>query len=133
MEEINWKERFLRLETAYQQLLERYAKLEEENRVLKEEVRALREKLNTNSSNSSKPPSQDPFKAKRKTSPSGKRRGGQPGHQGHKRQLYPETDLTANIDLKPTACPSCQSTQFDATPVGIEVRQVVDSPLFMLR
>ena len=84
--------------------------------------------MNTNSSNSSKPPSQDLFRKKRKTPPSGKKRGGQPGHPGHKRQLYPEEDLTANIDLKPTACPNCQSTQFDATPVSIELRQVVELP-----
>lgn len=121
MEEISWKERFFRLE-------ERFIKLEEENRALKEEVRALQEKLNTNCSNSSKPPSQDPFKAKRKTSPSGKQRGGQPGHPGHKRRLYPEAELTTNIDIKPTMCSHCQSTQFDATPASIEVRQVVELP-----
>lgn len=36
-----------------------------EIQILKAEIRELKEKLNTNSSNSSKPPSQDPFRARK--------------------------------------------------------------------
>ena len=128
MDEADWKKRYHNLEKAYRKLEALCKRLSEKVSALEEENKALKERLNTNSSNSSKPPSQDPFRPNRKTKPSGKQRGGQPGHPGHKRQLYPEADLTANTDLKPTTCPSCQSAQFDAIPISIECRQVVELP-----
>ncbi len=51
---------------------------------LEKRVKDLEDKLNTNSSNSSKPPSQDPFRASKKKTPTGKPEGGQKGHKGHK-------------------------------------------------
>jgi len=47
-----------------------------ENALLKSELEKLKEKLNTNSSNSLKPPSQDPFRRKPDPKSSGKKRGG---------------------------------------------------------
>lgn len=56
------------------------------------EIRELKEKLNTNSRNSSKPPSQDSFKkTTEKKQKSKRKQGGQPGHDGIHRSLLPET------------------------------------------
>ena len=75
-----------------QQLKEALAEiqtLKAENQALKAEIKELKEKLNTNSSNSSKPPSQDPFRSPRKKTPTGRSQGTQKGHKGHSRQLIP--------------------------------------------
>ena len=54
------------------------------------EISKLKEKLNTNSTNSSKPPSSDGFKkAPSKKKKSNRKRGGQLGHKGMARQLLP--------------------------------------------
>jgi Transposase IS66 family/Family of unknown function (DUF6444) len=55
----------------------------------------LEERLNTNSTNSSKPPSSDTLSVKRRppTPPSGKKRGGQPGHRRRVRALVPSEQL----------------------------------------
>ena len=50
-----------------------YFELLEEVTALKAEIKELREKLNSNSNNSSKPPSQDPFRKSRSSQPSGKK------------------------------------------------------------
>lgn len=69
---------------------------------LKAEVRNLKDKLNTNSSNSSKPPSQDPFRKRPKLDKeSGRRQGAQKGHQGHSRDLIPIEQVQTLRDLKP--------------------------------
>ena len=53
---------------------------------LEAEVAQLRQ----NSRNSSKPPSMDPpGSPRREGQPSGRTRGGQPGHKHHKRELLP--------------------------------------------
>jgi hypothetical protein len=59
----------------------------------KQEIEALKEKLNTNSDNSSKPPSTSPFKSNKNNKKKGKRnRGGQLGHTGVTRNLLPESE-----------------------------------------
>jgi transposase len=58
----------------------------------RKEIEELKEKLNTNSGNSSKPPSTNHFKPNKKKK--GKRnRGGQPGHPGITRNLLPESEV----------------------------------------
>ena len=110
-------------------LLEEVGQLKARIIVLEAENQALREKLNTNSINSSKPPSQDPNRAKRKSSSaSGKKPGGQLGHPGHKRKLYPPEEVAKMVDLKPDICPNCSDGCFEDRPISIEVRQVVDLP-----
>ena len=101
---------------------ERYFKLLEKVEALEAEIKELREKLNTNSNNSSKPPSQDPFRKSRATQPSGKKPGGQPGHPGHKRKIYPQEQITKTVNLKPDNCPDCGSIDFQQTPISMMVR-----------
>src|SRR3981189_3885632 len=58
---------------------------------LETRVRELEARLKLNSTNSSKPPSSDPIGMKRKppAPPSGRKRGGQPGHRKAHRALVP--------------------------------------------
>lgn len=87
----------LRLEvTKLQQLIEEQA---ERIVVLLKENQELKEKPGTNSSNSSKPPSQDPNRAHRRSKPTGRRPGEQPGHTGHKRKLYSPEEIGKTIDV----------------------------------
>ena len=125
---IDWQQRYLALEQRYLLLEQRCFELEQRCAQLSADNQALREKLNTNSNNSSKPPSQDPNRPKRSSSPSGKRPGGQPGHPGHARKVYPSAQVTMTVDLKPNACPNCSKAQFEETPVSVEVRQVIELP-----
>jgi len=118
---IDWEQRYLQLE-------QRCIKLEQRCVQLLAENRALQEKLNTNSNNSSKPPSQDPNRPKRNSQPSGKKPGGQPGHSGHIKKTYPLEEVAATIDVKPELCPSCAAANFEEMPISIEVRQVIELP-----
>lgn len=73
---------------------------------LEKRIANLEERLNRNSTNSSKAPSTDPPSVKRKppASPSGKRRGGQPGHKRHLRELVAPEHVRETFDLKPENC-----------------------------
>jgi transposase len=68
----------------------------------------LRARLNRNSSNSSNPPSSD-SPAQRQARPgkpsSGKKRGGQPGHKGSRRQILAPTKPP--VDCYPPSCRRC--------------------------
>ncbi len=89
-------------------------------------VADLEARLGQDSSNSSKPPSSDGphVKPAPPRTPSGKTRGGQPGHPKHERTILPPDEV---IDHKPTHCCRC------ATPIAGEdpdpiVDQVLDLP-----
>src|SRR3954453_2175747 len=73
---------------------------------LEQRIADLEERLNTNSTNSSKPPSSDPPSVKRRPPavPSGKRRGGQPGHGRHTRSLVPPEQVHEAFDCRPSHC-----------------------------
>jgi transposase len=111
---INWKER--------------YFELLKEVEALRAEVKSLREQLATNSNNSSKPPSQDPYRQKRNSIPSGRKQGGQPGHPGHSRAFVPPDQVTQMIDLFPLSCPRCYGTKLNPHPISTEHRQVTELP-----
>lgn len=79
-------------------------------------VEELLAQLGRNSGNSSKPPSTDaPWNVKRRppSAPSGKKRGGQPGHEGHKRVMQPATD---EFDVHAVQCEHCGAA-LDATTI----------------
>jgi transposase len=64
--------------------------------------------LSRNSTNSSKPPSLDPPGVTRQQhKPSGKKRGGQPGHSRHQRQLLPPDQVDAVVRHVPDRCGRC--------------------------
>ena len=65
--------------------------LEQHLKELQDSKEQLSEKVNRNSENSHSPPASDApnFEKKKPKKPTGKKRGGQPGHAGHSRPLYP--------------------------------------------
>src|SRR5512147_1533112 len=67
---------------------------------LESRVHDLEARLKLNSTNSSKPPSSDPISVKRQppAPPSGKKRGGQPGHRKALRTLVRPEELHETFD-----------------------------------
>jgi regulator of replication initiation timing len=100
-----------------------------ENEQLRIENQHLQEQLNRNSSNSSRPPSQDAprsLKPKPKEK-SGKARGGQPGHAGHCRKLYPPEQCQRIEEHYPATCWRCGSALSGEDPVPQRC-QIVELP-----
>src|SRR4051794_41907951 len=95
---------------------------------LEQRIADLEERLNTNSTNSSKPPSSDPPSVKRRppASPSGKKRGGQPGHRRQARPLVPPEQVRRVIDCKPPRCRFCGDALAgdDPEPIRHQVAEV---------
>lgn len=95
------------------------------------EIVQLKRRLGENSSNSSKPPSSDSpadRQARPKDAPSGKPRGGQRGHTGHKRTFLPADRVRSSTDCFPPDCRRCGDvlpTRRDPEPVR---HQVIDIP-----
>ena len=113
----------------FQELLEEVKALREENKALKDLVKDLEEKLNTNSRNSSKSPSQDPNrKRKGKKNPSKKKQGAQKGHKGHSRGTVSPQEVTEFRDIHPSECPQCGGDEFILDPLHTEKRQVTELP-----
>src|SRR5438045_6330576 len=85
------------------------ATLRAENAVLQARVRELEARLGQNSSNSSRPPSSDPPQApvRPKAPPSGRKRGGQPGHRGAFRALLPVEQVDEVVAVVPERCRQC--------------------------
>jgi transposase len=96
-------------------LLMRVGELVEANRRLEARVAELEKRLKRSSRNSSLPPSQDPPSAPpRPRQPgSGRRRGGQPGHEGRHRRLLPPERVNEVVEHWPPRCRSCAHA-FDA-------------------
>lgn len=96
---------------------------------LLERLANLEVRLNQTSQNSSKPPSSDPPHARprRAKEPTGRRTGGQPGHEGHHRQLKPEREVDHIINVRPEKCGQCGTLLLgeDREP---ERHQVTDFP-----
>jgi len=116
------------LEKRLEAALARIAQLEEENERLREENRRLEERLGLNSSNSSKPPSADaPGTPRQPKKPTGRRPGGQPGHQKHERALLPPEQVRHVVELVPEECRGCKRRLKgrDSTP---RRHQVVEVP-----
>ena len=91
-----------------EELVRRMDRLEQEVTALRAENESLKEQRAKTSANSSLPPSKNPqdFKPNRKE-PTGKKRGGQVGHQGHQRKIYPLEMCQEVILHYPKQCSKC--------------------------
>jgi transposase len=85
------------------------AALRVENAALQERVRELEARLGQNSANSSRPPSSDPPQAavRPKATPSGRKRGGQPGHRGACRGLLAAEQVDELVEVVTERCRHC--------------------------
>jgi transposase len=90
-------------------LLLRIGELVEGNERLEARVAELERRLNRSSRNSSLPPSQDPPSAPLRPGgkPSGRKRGGQPGHEGRFRRLLTPDQVDQVVEYWPERCRSC--------------------------
>jgi transposase len=110
------------------------ALLLEENKLLKERLQALEQQLarfttRKDSHNSSIPPSRDENRPKRTNSlrePSGRKVGGQPGHEGKTLELTAHADHV--IDHCSGFCPNCGGDVSHLPAEVAEIRQVIDVP-----
>jgi transposase len=86
---------------------------DEEIAELKARMCALEARLNTNSSNSSTPPSANPLGAPppvtKKKKKKKRRRGGQSGHPPHLKKLFPPEQVTRIKPIVPEVCSGCQA------------------------
>lgn len=89
-------------------------------------VKSLENQVSKNSNNSSKPPSTDGFKKKTKSlrTKSGKKPGGQEGHEGSTLELSDNPD---EIEIHGVdKCDICGESLQDVTPERYIIRQIVD-------
>lgn len=105
-------------------------RLESEIVELRSEVAELKRRLAQNSRNSSRPPSSDglakPPAPKSLRRPSGRKPGGQPGHDGDTLAMVADPDQTV-VHL-PACCAGCGAGLQSAPVETVEVRQVFDLP-----
>ena len=110
-------------------LLTQLAKQSEIIHRQREVIELLQAQLGENSSNSGKPPSSDGLKKPRPSSlrgKSGKKSGGQSGHEEHTLQAVEKPD---HIKVHPvTKCRHCDAPLQEIEAVSCEKRQVFDIP-----
>ena len=90
-------------------------------------VAELEARLRRNSSNSSQPPSSDlPGAPRKEKSPTGRKRGGQPGHPGAKRELLPLEKVDQVKKFIPKRCERCEAQLHgeDPSPLRHQVTEV---------
>lgn len=111
-----------------EELVRRIDNIEQNMAALRGENELLKEQVARTSANSSQPPSKNrlDFKPNRKEI-SGKKRGGQIGHIGHERKLYPVEMCQEVIDYYPEKCSKCGS-QVKESNSQIYRHQVVEVP-----
>jgi transposase len=105
------------------------AQLRAEITQLKATSAELAQRLGRNSHNSSQPPSADPPQTSKRSrrDPSGRRPGGQPGHEGHTRALVPVEEVEVVIAVKPERCRRCQH-RLEGEDAQPERHQVTEIP-----
>ena len=88
---------------------------------LERRIGDLEARLGTNSTNSSVPPSANPLDAPKpvKKKKSKRRRGGQPGHPPHLKQLLPLEQVHEVVIFRPTQCDHCHA-DLPTTPSSID-------------
>ena len=109
--------------------------LEEENERLRQENEQLKRQLATarkNSSTSSKPPSSDMVKPPKPPRKDGekRKRGGQPGHEQHLREFFPDEAIDHVVPCTLDCCPDCGGElQLCKHPAEIEQQvEIVAAP-----
>lgn len=110
-------------------LTQKLQALAAENTALRAKVEDLEARLRKDSSNSSRPPSSDStYKVRvRRTTPSGRKQGGQPGHEGTARAEFTADRVDDVKDhAPPPCCAGCGGT--DMQEVGVVRWQVVEIP-----
>lgn len=118
-------------------------RMDEQIRVLSERVARQEERIaqlerqaKRSSRNSSQPPSQDPPSApSRSKGPSGRRAGGQPGHEGKGRPLLPAWAVDEVVEHWPSAC-GCGHVFCDVERVAVgdpARHQVEELPVMSVR
>jgi transposase len=119
--------------TAQEMILRQAAELAQlrgEVAQLKATVEELARRLARNSRNSSQPPSTEPPQAQSqrvRREASGRRPGGQPGHEGQTRALVPVEAVDVVIPLKPVRCTHCRHLLLGEDPQP-ERHQVTEIP-----
>mgnify|MGYP001231814471 CR=1 FL=1 len=102
--------------------------LQESIQRLSRRIHALELQVNKNSRNSDKPPSSDGLKKKppRKRKASGKKPGGQEGHEGTTLQMSADPDKSETHEVE--CCGNCGCSLKDKQSIGYDRRQVFDAP-----
>jgi transposase len=124
----DWERTPLSVRQVLEALTRRVSQLEADQQQLQGTHELLQEQIQLNSSNSSQPPSKDRvkgFKPNRK-SKSGKKHGGQLGHEGHERPLYPLEMCEEIIKYYPEICWQCghRLSGEDSTPFRSQVVEI---------
>lgn len=107
--EADWEKTPASVKQLVEIMQQRLEKLENQQAEMVAVQEQQREKLRRTSKNSSSPPSQDPpgFGNKQGKRKSSKKRGGQPGHEGHSRELHPVEECSEVVEHYPRSCRSC--------------------------
>lgn len=109
-------------------------KLQQQNAELRRQLQAERERSRRDTINTSTPPSQNPLggrKPKRTKTPSGRQRGGQPGHPDTSPGFFPPEQLTEPpLPCIPDTCQHCQFPLAGAAAddAVFTIHQVVELP-----
>jgi transposase len=107
------------------------AELRQQLQQSENQVEKLRERLGRNATNSSIPPSANPLDAPKPNTakkPSGRQRGGQPGHPPANRQLVPREQLAEPpINCLPKNCAHCAANLAGVDPMPLP-HQVTEIP-----
>lgn len=108
-------------------LFDLYTAMQAQIEALSARVKELEDRLNTDSHNSSKPPSSDGFhKPKSQRRPNGNKPGGQKGHPGRNLSFSEAPDEI--VVHSPSACACCGLLLEEVPGSEVERRQVVDLP-----
>ena len=108
-------------------LIQEVAALRKQVACQSEQISSLQEQVGKTSLNSSRPPSTDPPSVpKPKRAPSGRKRDGQPGHDGTSRTLRPVEEVKEVISVKPKTCQKCNKPLWgaDKTPIRHQVTEI---------
>ena len=107
-------------------LFDRIGKLEALVEKQAKRIEELERRLGLNSRNSSKPPSSDQPDAppRPEKEPTGRKPGGQNGHEGHQRALLPPDKVDRIEPLWPERCEHC-ARDLTTTPIRVEVGEPI--------